>query len=122
MSALSDYIDAWSSNDAERIVATVTPDAVVTESYGPVYRGQERIREWAETWLGRGDRVRSWVITNELTTGDTIVAEWRFDYREQDEDRSFEGSTIATVRDGKIAALREYATTADLYTWDGDWK
>jgi ketosteroid isomerase-like protein len=122
MSALSDYIDAWSSNDTERIVATVTPDAVVTESYGPVYRGQERIREWAETWLGRGDRVRSWVITNELTTGDTIVAEWRFDYRGQDEDRSFEGSTIATVRDGKIAALREYATTADLYTWDGDWK
>ncbi|MET7947044.1 nuclear transport factor 2 family protein [Micromonospora sp. NPDC005324] len=122
MSALTDYINAWNSNDTESIVATVIPDAVVTESYGPVYHGQERIREWADTWFGRGSRVLNWVITNEFTSGDTIVAEWRFDHREKNEDRSFEGLTIATVRDGKIAALREYATTADLYTWEGEWK
>jgi ketosteroid isomerase-like protein len=122
MSALTDYIDAWSSNDTERIVSTVTPDADVTESYGPVYRGQERIREWADTWFARGGRVRSWVVTSELAAGDTIVAEWRFDYRADGEDRSFEGLTIATVRDGRIAALREYATTADLYTWEGEWR
>ncbi|MEU8389258.1 nuclear transport factor 2 family protein [Micromonospora sp. NPDC048843] len=122
MSALTVYINAWNSNDTESIAATVTPDAVVTESYGPVYHGQERIREWADMWFGRGSRVLNWVITNEFTSGDTTVAEWRFDYREENEDRSFEGLTIATVRDGKIAALREYATTADLYTWEGEWK
>ena len=122
MSALSDYIEAWSSNDTEAIVSTVTPDAVVTESYGPVYHGRERIREWADKWFGRGDRVRSWVITNEFAVGDTIVAEWRFDYREMGEDRSFEGSTIATVREGKIASLREYAMTAEPYTWEGEWR
>ncbi|WP_430501313.1 nuclear transport factor 2 family protein [Micromonospora trifolii] len=122
MSALTDYINAWNSNDTESIVATVTPDAVVTESYGPVYHGQERIREWADKWFGRGSRVLNWVITNEFTSGDTTVAEWRFDHREENENRSFEGLTIATERDGKIAALREYATTADLYTWEGEWK
>ena len=122
MSALTDYIDAWKSNDTENIVATVTPDVVVTESYGPVYYGQERIREWADTWFGLGRRVLDWVVTNEFTAGDRIVAEWRFDYREDDEDRSFEGATIATVRDGKIAELREYATIADLYTWEGEWR
>lgn len=103
-------------------MATVTPDAVVTESYRPVYHGQERIREWADKWLGRGRRVLDWSITNEFAVGDTIVAEWRFDHHEDGEDRSFEGSTIATVRDGMIAALREYATTANLYTWEGQWK
>ncbi|WP_410817542.1 nuclear transport factor 2 family protein [Micromonospora sp. 050-3] len=122
MSALTDYINAWNSNDTESIVATVTPDAVVTESYGPVYHGQERIREWADKWFGQGSRVLNWVITNEFTAGDTTVAEWRFEHREENEDRSFEGLTIATVRDGKIAALREYATTADLYAWEGEWR
>lgn len=122
MSALTDYIDAWKSNDPERIVATVTADAVVAESYGPVYHGRDRIRQWADAWLGGGSRVRDWVVTNEFATGDTIVAEWRFDYRDHDDDRSFEGATIATVRDGKISALREYATTADLYPWEGEWR
>ena len=122
MSALSDYIDAWNRNDPEAIVSTVTPDAVVTESYGPVYYGRDRIREWAEKWFDRGGRVRDWVITNEFAAGDILVAEWRFDYRWEGEDLSFEGSTIATVREGKIASLREYAMTADSYTWDGEWR
>jgi ketosteroid isomerase-like protein len=122
MSALTDYINAWNTNDVDNIEATVTPDAVVTESYGPVYHGRERIREWAEKWLDRGGRVHSWTITNEFTVGDTIVAEWRFDYHEKGEDRSFDGSTIATVRDGKILRLREYATTAALYDWEGEWQ
>lgn len=122
MSALTDYVNAWNSNDTESIVATVTPDAVVIESFGPVYYGQERIREWADKWFGRGSRVLNWTIMNEFAAGNNVVAEWRFDYHMEGEDRSFEGSTIATVRDGKIATLREYAMTADLYTWEGEWK
>ena len=122
MNPLRRYIDAWIANDTEAIVASVTPDAIVTESYGPVYHGRERIREWADAWLGKGCRVRSWVVTNEFAVGDIIVAEWRFDYSEAGEDRSFLGSTIATVREGKIAAIHEYAMTAEPYTWDGEWK
>jgi len=36
MSALHDYIDAWKKIDPAAIAATVTPDVVVIESYGPV--------------------------------------------------------------------------------------
>lgn len=122
MSVLTEYIKAWSENDTEGILATVTPDVVVTESYGPVYHGQERVREWANTWFGQGGCVRKWRITNEFTHGDTIVAEWRFDYVWDEKNESFEGATIATVRDGKIAALREYAATAELYPWEGAWR
>jgi hypothetical protein len=38
------------------------------------------------------------------------------------EDRSFLGATVATARSCKIAELREYAVTAPLYTWEGDWR
>lgn len=121
MTALSDYIDAWKTNDTERIVATVTSDAVITESFGPIYRGRDRIREWCEQWNERGSRVRDWVITSEFTAGDALIAEWRFDYTQGGEDHSFLGATIATARDGKIAELREYAVTDALYTWKGEW-
>lgn len=122
MSALTDYIEAWKTNETERIVATVTDDVVITESFGPVYYGRERVREWCEKWNADGSRVLDWVITNEFDAGDRIVAEWRFAYRQAGEERTFLGATIATARDGKIAELREYAITHDLYTWQGEWR
>ncbi|MDF2919175.1 MAG: hypothetical protein K0S70_3392 [Microbacterium sp.] len=122
MSALTDYIAAWKTNDTERIVETVTEDVVITESFGPVYYGRERVREWCEKWNEEGSRVLDWTITNEARTGDLLVAEWRFEYHQDGEDRRLLGATIATQRDGKIAQLREYAVTADLYTWEGEWR
>lgn len=122
MSALTDYINAWKSNETERIVATVTPDVVITESFGPVYHGRDRVRQWCEKWNEEGSRVLDWVVTDEFAIGDRLVAEWRFEYHQDGENRSFLGATIATARDGKIAELREYAVTAELYSWEGEWK
>lgn len=79
MSALSDYIDAWKQNDPAAIVATVSPDVVVIEGYGPVYRGAPTVLRWAESWLAAGGRVLGWTITNEFTAGDRIAVEWRFE-------------------------------------------
>jgi ketosteroid isomerase-like protein len=122
MSALTDYIAAWKTNDTERIAETVTEDVVITESFGPVYYGRERVREWCEKWNEEGSRVLDWTITNEAQAGDLLMAEWRFEYHQDGEDRTLLGATIATQRDGKIAQLREYAVTADLYTWEGEWR
>jgi hypothetical protein len=122
MTALTEYIAAWKTNSTERILATVTDDVVVIESFGPVYHGRERVREWCEKWIMEGSRVLDWVITNEFRAGSTLVAEWRFEYHQAGEDHTFLGATIATERDGKIAELHEYAVTDDLYTWEGEWK
>ncbi|WP_176786854.1 nuclear transport factor 2 family protein [Microbacterium sp. cf332] len=122
MSALTDYIEAWRTNEADRIVATVTDDVVITESFGPVYHGRERVREWCEKWNADGARVLDWTITREFRAGDLLVAEWRFEYHQRGKDQAFLGATIASERDGKIAQLREYAVTDELYTWEGEWK
>lgn len=87
-----------------------------------MYYGRERVREWCEKWNEEGSRVLDWTITNEARAGDLLVAEWRFEYHQNGEDRRLLGATIATERDGKIAQLREYAVTDDLYTWEGEWK
>ena len=65
MSALTEYIDAWIANDADRVAAAVAEDCIITECYGPVYRGRtarsdgrrrghrgpdRALYEWQGTW------------------------------------------------------------------------
>ena len=122
MSALDEYIDAWRPNDPAAIAATVTADVLVIESYGPMYRGAPMVRHWAEAWLAAGGRVLGWTITDEFATADRIAAEWRFECHWDGADHAFDGSTLATIHGGKISMLREYATSAPLYNWEGRWK
>lgn len=122
MAALDEYFAAWVANDPDRIAAAVTPDCVIIESYGPVYRGQDRVRQWAGTWFAAGGIVHSWRTTHQFSTGDRVAAEWVFECTWQGNRTSFDGATIALVADGLIANLREYQTTAELYDWTGTWE
>ena len=53
MSALTEYIDAWIANDADRVAAAVAEDCIITECYGPVYRGRDCALRWAQAWSPR---------------------------------------------------------------------
>lgn len=106
MSALLAYIDAWVANDPERIAACVTHDAVVTESHGPEYRGRDAIAAWAH----------GWTVTGHLVAGDREAAQWTFECTFAGHRTVFEGATIARVRGGLVADLREYAATDSLRT------
>ncbi|WP_150460124.1 nuclear transport factor 2 family protein [Nesterenkonia ebinurensis] len=118
---LPKYMDAWIAGSPERIADLLTEDGVVIECYGPVYRGRERVLQWAETWLCNGGVVHSWDIISSFATNGREATEWVFDFTWQDRRRSFEGATIAEIQDGKIASLREYRTTGELYDWTGTW-
>ena len=65
--------------------------------------------------------VIDWTIRDLRTSGEGETAEWAFHYRWRGEEKRFDGATIATLRDGKLSYLREYATTAALYDWRGEW-
>ncbi len=122
MTALARYMDAWLSEDVERIAAAVAERCVITECYGPVYRGRETVRLWATRWFAEGGRVHGWSLTDRFATGDREVGEWVFDCTWQGRRSTFEGSSIARVADGSIVELREYQTTAPLYDWHGVWR
>lgn len=68
-------------------------------------------------WIGR--RLG---ITSHSEAGEVMVAEWHFSCTWQGKGSTFEGATIARLREDKIAYLREYATTAPLYDWTGQWR
>lgn len=117
MSALTDYIAAWKTNDTERIVETVTEDVVITESFGPVYYGRERVREWCEKWNEEGSRVLDWTITNEFQAGDRLVAEWRFEYHQDGEDRTLLGGDDrdpARRQDRRASRVRRHRRSVHL--------
>lgn len=119
---LHDYIDGWRRHDIPAVLSTLADDCVVIESYGPVYRGLERVEQWMTSWFAAGGRVHDWRITSSGSTGDLIVAEWEFTCTWQHEVSSFPGMTVARPQGGRIAYLREYATTAGLYDWTGIWR
>ena len=122
MSVLIDYIDAWVANDAESIAATVAENCVITECYGPVYRGRDWVLRWAQDWFTAGGIVHRWDITDHFITADREVAQWTFEYTWGGQRSTFDGSTIARIADGLVAELREYQTTAELYDWRGTWR
>ncbi|WP_377810295.1 nuclear transport factor 2 family protein [Azospirillum sp. A29] len=122
MMLLERYIAGWRAQDANAILATLTTDCVVIESFGPVYRGHSWVEQWVFTWLAENGCVLDWTIRDLQSLGDLEIAEWTFRYTLRGEERTFDGATIAKLRDGKISYLREYATTDPLYDWRGEWK
>lgn len=122
MMLLERYIAGWRAQDTNAILATLTPDCVVIESFGPVYRGHAWVERWVATWLAQNGRVLDWTIRDLHLLRDLEFAEWTFHYTLHGEERSFDGATIANLKDNKISCLREYATTAALYDWRGEWK
>jgi ketosteroid isomerase-like protein len=115
------YVDGWRTGDAAKILATVSEDCVITESHGPTYRGSNQISRWIDAWFGAGGEVLGWEIRLLEAAGEVAFFEWSFACRWLGERYEFEGASVVRFRDEKIAFVREYATTAPLYDWEGSW-
>jgi ketosteroid isomerase-like protein len=122
MSQLHVYIEGWRRHDVAAVLGTLTDDCVIIESYGPVYRGRQRVGQWMHAWFDAGGSVDGWEITGYAAAGEVLMAEWRFHCTWQGKATTFEGATIARLHNGQIAYLREYTTTAPLYDWTGTWR
>ena len=121
-SSLESYVAAWVAQDSELIASAVALDCVITECYGPVYRGRDTVRRWAGAWFGAGGTIHRWEITDLIVAGDREVAQWTFECTFGGVRSTFDGATVAHAADGLITNLREYQTTAELYDWDGTWR
>ncbi|WP_024286523.1 nuclear transport factor 2 family protein [Cellulomonas sp. KRMCY2] len=122
MTVLEEYIDGWRRDDVDAVLATLAHDCVVTESYGPVYRGPVAVRRWMEQWFGQGGQIHRWETTSHRLGDGFEVAEWTFECTWAGNRSTFDGITLATTTGGRVHRLREYQTTAPLYEWDGTWR
>ncbi len=113
------YVDGWIEGERTKILGCLAENSVVIESYGPTYHGIVKVGRWIDAWFGGGNRVNSWDITTFYVVGDTCFFEWIFACTYAGNDASFEGASVARLRNGKIVLLREYQTTHSLYEWEG---
>ena len=110
------WLDMWLRQEDFGIRDIFAPDAVYTESWGPVYRGADAVRHWFREWNSRGAVVR-WDIRQFFHQGGQTVAEWVFEDRMDDGTaQAFEGmSLIRWTAEGKIGFLQEFGCNQDRY-------
>ena len=114
--ALRLWLDMWLRREDFGLEDLFAPDAVYTESWGPVYRGREAIAHWFREWLTRG-RVLAWDIHRFFHAGDQTAVTWFFRCQMGGEEPvEFEGVSVAEwTEDGQIARLTEYCCEPAQY-------
>lgn len=93
-----------------------SPEALYIESWGPQYRGVEKIRHWFEEWNTRGS-VLAWDIHGFFHRDDATVVQWYFRNAMNDgRVEVFDGmSLVVWAEDGRICLLQEFGCNLDRY-------
>lgn len=106
----------WLQQADMGIETLFAPDIVYTESWGPQYRGADKVKLWFEEWNTRGTVLR-WDIKQFFHREDQTAVEWYFECAMQGGGKgAFDGmSLIRWTESGKIAALKEFACKIDPY-------
>ena len=110
------WFDMWLQKRDLGIGEIFAEDAVYIESWGPEYRGLEKIRHWFWEWNTRGV-VERWDIRQFFHRGDQTIVEWTFRNRMLDgRVESFDGLTKTIWnRGGRIVFLQEFGCNQNRY-------
>ncbi|MBO5449836.1 MAG: nuclear transport factor 2 family protein [Ruminococcus sp.] len=110
------WFDMWLKKEDSGITDIFSENAVYTESWGPEYKGAEKIRLWFVEWNTRGT-VLQWDIRQFFHKGDQTVVEWYFKNTVNGGDaEAFEGMTlIEWTEDNKISCLKEFGCNINRY-------
>lgn len=106
----------WLDREDSGILELFAPNAVYIESWGPEYRGREKIKLWFDEWNARG-RVELWNIRQFFHKEDQTVVEWSFRCAMTDgSTQSFDGlSLIGWNEAGQIRFLKEFGCNENRY-------
>lgn len=110
------FVAAWNRRDLEAIVDAFTEDAVYVNVGFSESRGREAIRAGLAPFLGAMAEVR-WTVHHEAETAAGVVLNERTDefvFKPEAGGRTLTAAVMGVfeLRDGKIAAWRDYFDTA----------
>lgn len=106
----------WVDGKDSGILDIFSKDAIYIESWGPEYKGAEKIKIWFDEWNTRG-KVLVWNIKQYFHQSDQTAVEWYFKCSMNDETvQGFDGvSIIHWTDDDKITYLKEFGCNIDNY-------
>ena len=110
------WFTMWLQKNDLGIQEIFSKDAVYIESWGPEYRGNEKIKLWFEEWNTRGS-VLQWDIKQYFHKENQTVVEWYFkNEMNTGSVEEFDGiSLIEWTEDNKIKSLKEYGCNLNNY-------
>lgn len=110
------WFDMWLKQRDLGMDTIFSEDILYTESWGPQYRGRDKLKHWFDEWNTRGMVVR-WDIRGFFHKDDMTVVEWYFkNVMNNGSIEEFEGmSLIKWTDDNKISFLKEFGCNINNY-------
>ena len=111
---LEDFCSAVERRDGRAFASLFTPDGVYHDVFYGEFAGREKIAEMIDDWFYRTARDFRWEMFRPLSDGKTLYAYYTFSYvstlpEAEGKRVGFEGVSMMSLCDGKIAEYREVA-------------
>lgn len=110
------WFEMWLQKKDLGIADIFSDDVVYTESWGPEYKGVQKIRMWLEEWNTRGT-VLTWEIKQFFYKDNQTIVEWYFKNTvNEGKIEEFDGmSLIVWNEQNKIISLKEFGCNINNY-------
>jgi len=110
------WFDMWLQKKDLGITDIFSDDAVYIESWGPQYKGSEKIKHWFTEWNTRGT-VLVWNIKQYFHKENQTIVDWYFKNTMNDGTvEEFDGiSLIEWTQETKICFLKEFGCNINNY-------
>lgn len=111
---LREFCAAVERRDGKAFAALFTDDGVYHDVFYGAFKGREKIGQMIDDWFHRTARDFRWEMFRPVSDGQTLYAYYTFSYvstlpEAQGKRVGFDGISMLTLRDGKIAEYREVA-------------
>lgn len=110
------WFDMWLQKKDLGITDIFSDDAIYIESWGPQYKGSEKIKHWFTEWNTRGT-VLVWNIKQYFHKENQTIVDWYFKNTMNDgKIEAFDGiSLIEWTQETKICFLKEFGCNINNY-------
>jgi ketosteroid isomerase-like protein len=111
------FCDAVEQRNGTAFASLFTEDGIYHDVFYGAFAGHEKIASMVDDWFYRTATDFRWDMHAPISDGQTLYARYTFSYRSKLPEAKgaramFEGVSIMTLRDGKIASYHEVANTA----------
>jgi ketosteroid isomerase-like protein len=111
---LKEFCAAVERRDGKAFASLFTEDGVYHDVFYGAFEGRQKIAEMIDDWFHRTARDFRWEMFRPVSDGRTLYAYYTFSYvstlpEAKGRRVGFDGVSIMTLRDGRIAEYREVA-------------
>ena len=117
---LKSFCSAVERRDGKAFAALFTEDGVYHDVFYGAFQGHSKLAEMIDDWFHRTAREFRWDMHRPVSDGKMLYAYYTFSYvstlpEAKGKRVGFEGVSMMTLRDGKIAEYREVANVGPAF-------